>query len=393
MNIVLLSPYFPPNYYHFAVALRHNSVNVLGLGDAPYGDLHFELRSALSEYYRVDDMHRYDDLIRACGYFTHRYGKLDRIESHNEYWLETDARLRTDFNIPGPKSDELVWVKQKSKMKHVFVEAGIDVARGKIVRTRRAAERFIDEVGYPVVAKPDIGVGAAATYKIRNEDELSRFFAEKPTVDYIMEEFIPGALYSFDGLVDRDGRILFHTSHFFSQGIMETVNDDLDLLYYSLRDLPSGLEDVGRRTVAAFKLRERFFHIEFFRTDSGSDAARWVALEINMRPPGGLTMDMFNYANDANFFQVWADVVVGKEIAETYTRPYHCAYIGRKNVLRHQLSHEEILRSYGDLIVHHGPMSAVLSPALGNYSYLLRSPDLDVILAASARIRALEGAD
>ena len=84
-----------------------------------------------------------------------------------------------------------------------------------------------------------------------------------------------------------------------------------------------------------------------------------------MRPPGGLTMDMFNYANDANFFQVWADVVAGKDIEATYTRPYHCAYIGRKDALPHQMTHEEILHAYSDIIVHHGPMSAVLSPALG----------------------------
>jgi hypothetical protein len=28
------------------------------------------------------------------------------MNSHNEYWLETDARLRTDFNIDGPKSND-----------------------------------------------------------------------------------------------------------------------------------------------------------------------------------------------------------------------------------------------------------------------------------------------
>jgi len=389
MNVVLLSPYFPSNYFNFAVALRQNGVNVLGLGDTPYDQLRPELRGSLVEYYRVDDLHDYDQLVRACGYFTHRYGKLERIESHNEYWLETDARLRTDFNVPGPKTDDVAWVKRKSKMKQVFAQAGIDVARGRVVKTIQGALQLISEVGYPVVAKPDIGVGAAATYKIGNDDDLASFFAEKPAVDYMMEAFVSGALYSFDGLVDRSGRIVFYTSHFFSQGIMETVNEDLDILYYSLRDIPEGLEDVGRRTVAAFKLRERFFHIEFFHLDDG----RWVSLEINMRPPGGLTMDMFNYANDANLYQAWANVVVGRDVEAEYARPYHCAYVGRKERLRHRMTHEEILRAYGNLIVHHGPMSAVLSPALGNYSYLVRSPGLDVLRDAGAAIMALQDAD
>jgi biotin carboxylase len=373
MNIVLLSPYFPPNYYHFAEALRRNSVNVLGLGDAPYGDLSFELRSALSEYYRVDDLHRYDDLLRACGYFTHRYGKLDRIESHNEYWLETDARLRTDFNVLGPKSDALAWGKQKSKMKHIFTQAGIAVAPGVIAHTLDEAAQFCAEVGYPLVAKPDTGVGASGTYKIRDDADLARFFAAKPAADYLLEAFISGALYSFDGLVDGEGHIAFCTAHFFSQGIMETVNEGLDIYYYSLREIPPDLEDAGRRAVAAFNLRERFFHIEFFQLADG----RWVALEVNMRPPGGLTMDMFNYANDIDLYREWANVVAFGRFQAKYARPYHCAYVGRRNTRAYRLSHMEVLERFGNLIPEHGPMSDVLSPALGHYAYLLRSSDLE----------------
>jgi len=45
-------------------------VNVLGLADAPYGRCGRELRGALSEYYRVDDMNSYDALVRALGHFT-----------------------------------------------------------------------------------------------------------------------------------------------------------------------------------------------------------------------------------------------------------------------------------------------------------------------------------
>lgn len=384
MNIVLLSPYFPPNYYNFAVALRRNGANVLGLGDTPYEQLRPELQTALTEYYRVDNLHQYDDLVRGCGYFTYRYGHLDRIESHNEYWLETDARLRTDFNVPGPDVEDIAWVKRKSKMKHVFANAGIDVARGQIVRTISDAERFIEEVGYPVVAKPDIGVGAAATYKISNDAELARFIEQQPPVDYMMESFVRGDLYSFDGLTDQNGHVVFYTSHYFSQGIMETVNDDLEIYYYSLRDIPETLVAAGMHAVSAFKLRERFFHIEFFRLDDD----RWVVLEVNMRPPGGLTMDMFNFANDVDLYQEWANVVVGRDFTTDYSRPYHCAYVGRKRGLSHRRSHDDVLRVYRDLIVYHGPMSDVLSPALGNYAYLLRSPNIETLQHAIDGIRA-----
>ncbi len=377
MNIVLLSPYFPSNYYNFAVALSRLDVNVLAIGDMPYDEMRPDLRDALTEYYLVNDLHDYDQMVRACGYFTHRYGKLDRFESHNEYWLEVDARLRTDFNLAGPKVDEMASVKFKSKMKRVFEQAGVAVAPGRVVRTMEEAQSFLAEVGYPVVAKPDNGVGAAATYKIRDAADLETFFAEKPSLDYFMEGFISGDLYSFDGLTDQDGEIVFYTSHYFNQGIMEVVNEGLDMYYYSLREIPPDLKEAGFRTVQAFGLRERFFHIEFFRTAEGL-----VALELNMRPPGGLTMDMFNYANDISLYQQWANVVVNNAFTVDYARPYHCVYVGRKWHRNHCLSHDEVLAKYPDLLVHHEPISAMLAPAIGEYGYLLRSPELPELRAA-----------
>jgi len=347
--------------------------NVLGLGDAPYDAMRPELQQALTEYYRVSDLHNYDELVRACGHFTHHYGKLDRIESHNEYWLTTDAALRTDFNVVGPKTTDIALVKSKLQMKEVFRNTGIDVAPGQLVRDRNTTLKFIDEVGYPVVAKPDVGVGAAGTYKINNSNELASFYSEKPPVDYIIEKFISGHLYSFDGLTDQDGNIVFYTSHYFSQGIMETVNDKLDMYYYSMRALPEDLEKVGRQTVLAFKVRERFFHIEFFQVKPG----KWVALEINMRPPGGLTIDMFNYANYLNLYQEWANIVAYNQFTSQYSRPYHCAYIGRKNHLDHLISHNEILKQYSANLVYYEKISSVLAPALGDDGYLMRSPDLN----------------
>src|SRR3990172_8179078 len=94
MNFVFLSPHFPPNYYLFSYHLHQLGINVLGLADEPYDSLRPELRSCLSLYYRVNDMHNFDEMLRAIGYFTHRFGKIDRIDSQNEYWLETEARLR-----------------------------------------------------------------------------------------------------------------------------------------------------------------------------------------------------------------------------------------------------------------------------------------------------------
>jgi len=384
MNYVYLSPHFPTNYFPFVVRLREAGANVLGIGDAPYDQLSEPLKRNLNEYYRVSDMHKYDELLRAMGYFTHRYGKLDRFESHNEYWLETEARIRTDFNIAGPKTSEIAWVKQKSLMKAIYQKAGVPVARGRIIQDFDDAQRFMAEVGTPVVAKPDKGVGAMATYKIHTTQDLQHFFSSKPPVDYLFEEFIQGQVVSFDGLVDQDGKVVFSTVDVFRQGVMETVNQDLDFFYYSLREIPEDLFEIGLLTVKAFNIQARFFHLEYFRTTDG----RIIALEVNMRPPGGLTTDMYNYANDFDIYSEYANIILHNRFNAKVSRPYFCGYLGRKHHIHYALPHQEVISEFSNILVHHQPMSSVLRNALGDYGYILRSPHLKDILNAEKVILA-----
>ncbi|MBN9414120.1 carboxylate--amine ligase [bacterium SCN 62-11] len=384
MNFVYLCPDFPPNFTLFSRRLAELGVRVLGVGEAPCETFTPALRHALSDYVRVRDMHDYEELVRALGLLTHRHGKLERLDSHAEYWLETEARLRSDFNIPGLRAETIGAMKSKSQMKEIFRRAGLNVAPGRIAHCVEEAEAFFREVGGPVVAKPDIGVGAAGTYKLESLEQLREFYAEGSRHGYFLEQYIQGDLFSFDGLVDRDGRLVFCTAHAFSDGIMEIVNRNDHIFYYSLREIPADLEEAGRRLLAAYDLRERFFHFEFFRTPDGS----LVALEVNMRPPGGLTTDLFNYANNIDIYREWANVVVHNHFAASWTRPYHACYVGRKDWKSYRHSSETIRAHFGEKLVHQERIHSLFVRAIGDEGFLLRSPHLDEVLQAAEFILA-----
>jgi biotin carboxylase len=375
MNFVALSPHFPPNYHLFCVHLDRLGIRVLGIADERYELLQPELRSALTEYYRVEDLHDYKALRQACQHFIDRFGKLDRIESHNEYWLETQARLRAEFDIPGLGPDAIADVKRKSRMKQIFQRAGILVARGRVARTLEEARELIEETGFPVVAKPDVGVGAAATYKLHDARQLEEFFARKPPVDYILEEFVRGTITTFDGLVDRQGKVVFCTSLLYSQGVMETVNEDRHISFYSVREIPADLEALGRRTLEAFGARETFFHFEYFRLPDGS----LMALEVNMRPPGSPCLDMSNYACEIDLYREYAKVVAFGTTDLQYSRKHFCCFIGRKLKYSYVHSHEQVLAFCGSRIAHHQPIQPIFRTAMGDYTYIVRSPDLEEI--------------
>lgn len=375
MNLIYLSPHFPDHYHQFCANLKKLGANVLGIGDKPYDELDQSVKDSLTEYYLISDMHDYDQLVRACGYFTHRYGKIDRFESLNEYWLGTEAHIRDDFNITGIRGKDIDGIKKKSEMKKCFQSADIPVAIGQIVTNFDDAQHVIQQTGYPVVVKPDNGVGAIDTYLLNSEEDLRNFLATKPDVEFIMEEFIQGDIISFDGLADAHGDLVFYTGHHFSQGIMETVNEAQHISYTSLRDIPPALEKAGRKCVEAFKVRERFFHIEFFKTAQD----RYVALEVNMRPPGGFTTDMFNFASDIDVYNLWARVMVDGVAPVHFERKYHCCYTSRKNRYTYLNSHEKVMEKYSPEMNNVVNVPGVFSSALGDIGYIFRSPDITKI--------------
>ena len=96
---------FPQNVLNFCDRLRRNGANVLGIGDAPYAEIPVELHTVLTEYYRVDNLANYDAMVRAMGYFTHRYGKIDWLRATtNTGWNRTPRCAPTSISRPAPRA-------------------------------------------------------------------------------------------------------------------------------------------------------------------------------------------------------------------------------------------------------------------------------------------------
>ena len=134
MNYIVISPYYPENFQQFTIELANKGITVLGIGQEPYEQLGPGLQNALTEYFRVDNLENLDEVKRAVAFLFYKHGPIDRIESHNEYWLEQDAQLREQFNVFGAKPDDLKKTKFKSEMKKLFKKAGVPVVPGQVVR-------------------------------------------------------------------------------------------------------------------------------------------------------------------------------------------------------------------------------------------------------------------
>ncbi len=377
-NFIYISPNFPTNHWFFIHHLKRNGINTLGIGDAPYDELTQDLKNSLNEYYKVSSLENYDEVYRAVAFFAFKYGKIDWLETNNEYWLERDAKLRKDFNITtGFHPEDMDVVKYKSRMKENYRKAGLAVARYHLVDNYEGCKVFIDEVGYPVVAKPDNGVGASDTHKIKTEEDLKHFFEIKMDLQYIMEEFITGEVQSYDAIINSKGEPLFENGNVTVSNLMDTVNLKLNTVFYERSILPADLLDAGRRTVKAFGVKSRFVHLEFFRLSIDQylgKAGDIVGLEVNMRPPGGIAPTMMNYANGTDVYEMWADMVAYDNTDRFRERQEVCVFASRRDGRNFAMTPEQVRAKYHGHLREEGRVDAALADCMSDYMFLATFP-------------------
>ena len=379
-NFLFISPNFPENYWMFCRELKKNWLKVLGIGDQPYEELSQGLKDSLDEYYKVSSLENEEEVYRAVAFLIFKHGRIDWLESNNEYWLERDARLRTAFRITsGFQEDDIPRIKYKSRMKEYYARVGIPTARYHLVDTMEGCRKFIEEVGYPVVVKPDNGVGASHTYRLENQEQLEEFMQTKEAdVSYIMEEFVFAEVNSYDAIIDSHGNPIFETGNVSPVSIMDIVNNEDNAIFYIVKELAGDTRQAGRATAKSFNVRSRFVHFEFFRLQKDQEGlgrkGELVGLEVNMRPSGGFSPDMMDFACTTDVYKIWADMIAFDKTEMHPGERQYCAFAGRRDGKRFVLSHEAVMEKYRQNIRMEDRLPEVLADAMGNQIYIAVFP-------------------
>ena len=225
---------------------------------------------------------------------------------------------------------------------------------------------FTHEVGYPVIVKPDNGVGAIATWKLQSDEDTVAFFSELPPVPYLMEEYVTGVVTTYDGVCDSRGEVLFAASHITHNSIMDMVNEGVPTYYYVDKEVPADVEAAGKAALKAFGASSRFFHLTEGKEGLGK-RGDIVALEVNMCPTGGFTPDMLNFSQSTDVYQIWADMVAFDELRHTYDGPhFYCIYAGRRDENHYQLSLPQLQERCGSHARLFTRMPDALAGTMGN---------------------------
>ncbi|MBP3853339.1 MAG: ATP-grasp domain-containing protein, partial [Erysipelotrichaceae bacterium] len=345
--------------------------------DQPYETISHEVKAFSDEVYVVDSFHNYDSMLRALGYFTFQYGKIDWIESNNEAWLQLDSRLRDDFHVTtGFDHATITDLQSKAGMKKYYKKAGIPTARYALIDTLKDALDFAKEVGYPLVMKPDHGVGASFTYQIHTESELKKIY--KMTEDYqmILEEYVDGEVFTLDGIADAKGKVRFLNSLEYVGNCMDSVSYQLSIGCYTAFTISEEYKDIAQRVCNAFGLKNRFFHGEYFRLNQDKEGlgkkGDVVGLELNFRPPGGFAPDLMNYAYSIDVYDLWAEVILNQTSSYSKLKPYSAGFAGRRFSIQYQYTAEQIRDKYEEEWIDTQYLPPAFAAAMGDETIIAK---------------------
>src|SRR4051812_28876292 len=196
MNVIFLSPGFPPTAPDFCRALAKLRVRVLGIGDAPLRATSAEAR-ALSDYTCEPRMGEYAVLREATQRLIERHGGVDRVDSNGEHWLVAEAKLRDDFDIPGLRSAQLAQQTSKLGMAQLFGRADIAYPPTVSASDATAVRKLAASHGFPLVFKPDVGSGAVDTFTVDSEGELDVALEREPW-SKVAQPFVEGEIVTYD---------------------------------------------------------------------------------------------------------------------------------------------------------------------------------------------------
>jgi hypothetical protein len=396
MQVLMLSPGYPPEMALFTRALAQTGARVLGLGDSPLGAMDPVARAALSDYLQVGNLWDEAATVEAVRRWPAARG-LDRVECLWEPGVILAARLREALGLPGQDVAHAIPFRDKEAMKQVLDRAGVRTPRHRRARTEGEVRAAAEAIGFPIIVKPIAGAGSADTHRVDDAAGLEAVLRQvRHVTEVSVEEFIDGEEFTFDTIC-AGGRIQFeNVSWYRPRPLVARQHEWVSSQTIALKDLSAphlqGGIAMGRRVLQALEFGTGFTHMEWYLTAKGEA----VFGEIGGRPPGARSTDIMNYCTDDDVFAGWAEAVVHGGTRRPFRRQYNASIVFKRaqgqGRIRRIEGAERLRADFGRWLVVEEllPLGAWrrnwLQTLLSDGWWVVRHPDLATCVAMSDRI-------
>jgi biotin carboxylase len=396
MNVLMISPGYPPEMPYFTRGLAEVGARVIGLGDQPREGLAPDVRRALADYVQVrsfaDEAGVVDEVRRLAS-----RARIDRIECLWEPVMILAARVREALGVPGMDVGHTRQFRDKEIMKQTLDAAGIRTPRHARCRTVAECRAAAERIGFPLIVKPIAGAGSADTHRVDGWPELDAVLPHLRHVPEVsVEEFVEAEEYTFDTVCAGGQVLFFNICWYRPRPLVARQLEWISPQTVALRnvmapELRTGRE-LGAAVLRALDFRDGFTHMEWYRKADGEA----VFGEIAARPPGARTVDVMNFANDLDLFRGWAEAVCHGRLSQPVVRKYNAASIFKRAQGQGRIQRIEglnrLMSEYGehivvvDLLPLGAPRRDWLQTLISDGMVIVRHPDLDATLEIADRV-------
>src|SRR5262245_22764068 len=396
MNVLMLSPGYPPEMPQFTLGLMAAGARVIGIGDTPAAGLPAPAKKGLADYHQIRSFADEDGVIADALAIAGRV-PIERVACLWEPLMVLAARIRERLGLPGMTVAETVPFRDKETMKQVLDKAGIRTPRHARADTVEQVLDAAERIGFPIIVKPIAGAGSADTHRVNDREELQRVLRQVRHVREVsVEEFIEAEEFTFD-TVCANGQIVFYNIcsyrprpliarqlEWISPQTVALRNPDVPYLAAGRR--------LGEAVLKAMNFRSGFTHMEWHLKADGEA----VFGEIGARPPGAFTVDIMNYASDLDLFRGWAETELFGRFTQPIERRYNCASIFKRAQGQGRIQRIEglgaLLAEEGEWVVNVDllPIGAQrrdwLQTLISDGMVVVRHPDLDETIRIADRV-------
>jgi biotin carboxylase len=249
---------------------------------------------------------------------------IDAVVSTLQQFVESSAIAAQRLGVRAVSVEGVRNARDKARCRDILRANNIPSVRYRMVRSAEEALDALGEIGYPAILKPTTGVGKVMTSLVHDEQEVVMHFANarrsyeelraavkaEITLEFVLEEFVRGPLYSLELGVSAHGE---YAPFAILKRKVGKHNPVLELGSTVPSDLTDAQYDAaaayGIQVVKALGLDLGIFHVEFIYT---ADGPRLV--EANPRIAGGGVADLIRAATGAELFEHLVRIYAGESI-------------------------------------------------------------------------------
>ncbi|MDB4928874.1 MAG: hypothetical protein JWM10_1358 [Myxococcaceae bacterium] len=320
-HVVFIAPRFLENtnrYLRAFAALDGVTLSVISAD--PESAIPAELRPRVAAHYAVADALDGAQITTAARAIAQHVGRIDRLTGALEQLQTPMAQCRDALGIEGISSAVARNFRDKDRMKDVLRAHGVPVARSALVRSVRELALFVGHVGYPVIVKPQAGLGSRATFRVESAADMAALSSKgaKPTAAQPLqvEEFVRAREHTCETVTVRGVPVWRSGTRYYPTPleVLETPwVQYCVLLPRDADDEPwASFAPINAAALAALFGKDAntaagtaLTHMEWFLREDGTALVN----EVGARPPGVQIMPLMSLAHETDLVADWAELI------------------------------------------------------------------------------------